>query len=1103
MALTYTTSIERAEIGARDAARRIDTTDALLLVTSAVALLAIGLAYVGRLEALEAAERRRGGTPPVDLSHVTSVAQLEPALRLMLPDAADRGLAAQQLLQFLHANVPSGGTLPNVGAIVAVDVPVRALDDKPDLVVYAERLRAAREHAAAGRRDPPQVVPLFTSADLVLLKPALTVRTLETFRATLVTCTLLYIGAFGAIALLWRLPHVRGDRLLLGTAQVLTAIGFAVLVGRADPLRDSLLFVRYTEGIVIGLAVMAIVAFASVRNMTRLRDLSFVPLVGALFLSVLLILFGDGPGHSRAKVNLGPVQPIEAIRLLLALFLAGYFARRWELLRSLRSKSIRNVRLPSWLDVPRLEYVMPVLVGVAGAAAFFFLQRDLGPALLLACGFLAMYAVARSRAMLAAGGLTALIASFYIGYRLDLSETLADRVRMWQSPWDNGVRGGDQIAQSLWALATGGSIGSGLGLGDTRYLPAGHTDLVLAAVGEELGAIGILVAAGAYVLLAWRGLRIAQRAASDYEFFLAISLTLFLAVPALIMGAGVLGLVPLTGVVTPFLSYGGSAMTANLAALGMLSVIRNDRHASFSLEPFRVPTRCLGGGLLAAAICLAAGFMKVQVLQADEYAVRPHLSVQGDGGRRYQYNPRLLDVIRQIPRGTVYDRRGLPLATDSQEIVARAREEYAKLGESVDPACLTRTERCYPLAGKTFHILGDSRSRLNWSASNTSYVERDAEDSLRGFDDHATVVQTFDSVGGGVSMVRRDYRELLPLLRHRYQPGHRDVRAFLNRPRDLRLTVDARLQARERAAAVVLDPDSGDLLAAVSYPWPTAARSWSAGTVSEAGVDSEALLDRARYGLYPPGSTFKLLTAAAALRQSESMNRAIFSCTRLPDGRVGARIPGRGRPIRDDVLDTHPHGAIDMHDGMVRSCNAYFAQLAMRLGPDALLAIAAPVGIVMAPANSRSRLRETLPQAGYGQGDVLTTPLRMARVAAAFAADGVVYETGVIPARTRQSETLLAPDAARLIASYLRDAVLEGTGRTLRDHPVRIAGKTGTAELAGSPSHAWFIGFAPYGRATKRIAFAVLLENAGYGGLSAAPVAGEIVTAAAGTGLIR
>ena len=1107
MPLTYTTAIDRDEIRADDAARSIHTADVLLLATSAVALIAITLAYAGRREVFERTDTGPGAAAVVDLNTVTNAAQLEAGLRHVFEEPADRALAAQHIVQFVRTSVNEGRTLPNVGAILGITVSAEAIDREPGLVVYAERLKTARERAAADRRDPPRVVPLFTAGDLALLKPALAVRTLDAFRGTVVTWAVTYVIAFAGVAMLWRLPRIRGDRFLLGTAHALTAIGFAVLVSRPDPIRDTLLFVRYTEGVVIGLVAMAIVGVANVRRAV-LRDLSYLPLIGALALSVVLLLFGHGPGQSSAKVNLGAVQPIEAIRLLLALFLAGYFARRWELLRGVRSTSIRSMRVPSWLDVPRAEHVLPVALGTGAAVGFFFLQKDLGPALLLACGFLALYAVARGRVSLALAGLAALVASFYVGFRLNLSATLAERVRMWQSPWDNAVRGGDQIAQGVWALATGGSIGSGLGLGDTRYLPAGHTDLVLAAVGEELGVAGILVVAAAYALLAWRGLRIARGAAGDYEFFLATSLTVFLVTPVLIMAAGILGFVPLTGLVTPFLSYGGSAMTANFAALGMLSMVRTDAQETEIVQPFRVPTRWLAGGLAACATCLVAGFIHVQVLQADEYAVRPHLSLQGDGVRRYQYNPRLLDTVRQIPRGTVYDRRGLPLATSGRDVMRRARDAYAGLGVSIDAVCGTHEDRCYPLGGRTFHLLGDSRSRLNWSATNTSYIERDAEHSLRGFDDHATTVQTFDARGAASSIVRRDYRELLPLLRHRYDPGHSDVRAFLDRTRDIRLTIDGRLQARVadilasaarrsangRAAAVILDPDTGNVLAVVSYPWPTAA---------DADASDEALLDRARYGLYPPGSTFKLLTAAAALRQGRAMSRATFSCTRLPDGRVGARIPGRARPIRDDVLDEHPHGSINMRDGMVRSCNAYFAQLAMRLGPDPLLDVAAPLGIVMTPSNSRARLRDTLPQAGYGQGDVLTTPLRMARAAAAFAADGVVHEAGVIPAASRKSERLLGPDSARLIARYLRDAVLEGTGRSLRDHPWRIAGKTGTAELAGSPSHAWFVGFAPYESATRRIAFAVILEQAGYGGLSAAPVAGEIVTAAAEAGLVR
>jgi cell division protein FtsI/penicillin-binding protein 2 len=296
-----------------------------------------------------------------------------------------------------------------------------------------------------------------------------------------------------------------------------------------------------------------------------------------------------------------------------------------------------------------------------------------------------------------------------------------------------------------------------------------------------------------------------------------------------------------------------------------------------------------------------------------------------------------------------------------------------------------------------------------------------------------------------------------------------------------------------------MNPDTGELLAAVSYPFPVL----SDRDGIDIEKDSDALLDRARYGLYPPGSTFKLVTAAAALRRDSSLSQATFTCSGLANGRVGAKIQGWGT-IKDDVLDTHPHGAISMHDGIVRSCNAYFAQLAVRVGPQALLETAARVGISVAPSNSVARLRQTLAQAGYGQGYVVTSPLRMARVAAAVASDGVFRELQLVSHSSEDTgeEQLLTPEAASLLGQYLRDAVLDGTGRSLRNHEWRIAGKTGTAEVRGSPSHAWFVGFAPYGRDAKRIAFAVIIENAGYGGLAAAPVAGEVVTAAASLGLI-
>src|SRR5262249_1493447 len=146
------------------------------------------------------------------------------------------------------------------------------------------------------------------------------------------------------------------------------------------------------------------------------------------------------------------------------------------------------------------------------------------------------------------------------------------------------------------------------GLGDTRYLPAGHTDLILAGIGEELGFIGLFLITVVYAVIAVRGFRIARNAASDYGFFLATSVTLFLIVPGLIMVAGSMGIIPLTGVVTPFLSYGGSAMLANFAGLGILTAIRGDSAvgAVYDRTPFLKPMRYLEYGLGAAAFVLAA-----------------------------------------------------------------------------------------------------------------------------------------------------------------------------------------------------------------------------------------------------------------------------------------------------------------------------------------------------------------------------------------------------------------------------------------------------------------------------------------------------------------
>ena len=194
-----------------------------------------------------------------------------------------------------------------------------------------------------------------------------------------------------------------------------------------------------------------------------------------------------------------------------------------------------------------------------------------------------------------------------------------------------------------------------------------------------------------------------------------------------------------------------------------------------------------------------------------------------------------------------------------------------------------------------------------------------------------------------------------------------------------------------------------------------------------------------------------------------------------------------------------------MHAAIVASCNAYFAQLAVRLGARALLDTAGRADIPLARNNARDRIRDTLPQIGYGQGEVVASPLRMARIAAAIASDGRLRDVRVDLGAPVRRHARLSPCRYGADPGSGTCAMLCSTApaAVLRDAPVGIAGKTGTAEVTGAPSHSWFIGFAPFGPAARRVAVAVILENAGYGGAGAAPAAGEILSAAAAAGLVR
>ena len=1010
----------------------------------------------------------------LNLNTVSAPEQVAPFLQVFT-DPAERDLAAEKIVSYAQQHKP----LLNVGALARLRVSSQEIEGEPRWRLLRDQLRQQIENQQHKSRRGDLRVPLIPIAKL---KPVLIVRTPREFLIQFAAWIALYLVSFYVVHFVWRRRGFRGDAAILPAVHLLTGIGLILAISLRDPLRDTIEFRKFAWGVGLGCAILLLPAFR-IFDYRRFSRWIYTPLLASLLLFVLLLALGSGPTGSDAKVNLGPFQPVEVIKVLLVFFMAGYFTTKWEKLRELREKRMVPGMLRK-LNLPRFSHALPVMCGVAVALAMFFLLRDLGPALVTGFLFMVMFAVARGRAGLALVGITLLVAGVSVGYRLGEPATVVSRVSMWLSPWDNDVPGGDQLAHSIWALSTGGLWGSGPGRGDPALIPAGHTDLVLPAIGEEWGFVGVAAIALLFAFLAHRSFRIARAAAEEYGLFLALGLVSLFALEMLLISGGVLGVIPLSGVVSPFLSSGNTAMLANFFLFAVILSISHQSPRPEIGEPLAKPMRYLAVALTACALVLVGRAAYFQVSHDQDLLARDVHIFEADGVKRAQHNPRLTSLAREIRRGSIFDRNGILLATSDWNELERYRSAYEQLGVKLEDVCSHLDSRHYPFGELTAHFLGDWRTGENFHATNASLVEHDSNVKLQGY---------------------RDYLELAPLVRYRHQPGNAAIARLRSQDRTVHTSIDIRLQLRateiltrrlraakrENGAVVIMNAQTGDLLALVSLPAP------SAGT---RGTPDE-LLDRARYGQYPPGSTFKLVTAIAALRNDPQLTAKTFQCKSF-GGRGGAQIPGWRRTIRDDVGDP-AHGTLEMRQAITVSCNAYFAQLGVFLGPDALRDT---LHLLELPDADPVALKAMLPFAAYGQGPILATPFKLARVAAIIA-DGGYAPRGrwIIDSTQASTPAAIVPSAtAAFLADAMRSVVTNGTARrAMKGARVSLAGKTGTAQLGEGQPHSWFAGFAPYDGGTgNRVAFAVLVEHGGYGGSLAAPIAKEIMEAAVDLGII-
>lgn len=346
---------------------------------------------------------------------------------------------------------------------------------------------------------------------------------------------------------------------------------FALLTGWGLILIDRLA-VNFLGRQVIWL-VLATAVFLAVsilpKNLRWLRRYRYSWLILGLLLLAATLIFGVNPSGYGAALWLpipffGQVyfQPSELLKLLLLIFLASYFEEREGLLRVSTRKGLLG----------SLPYLAPLLLMWGFCIILLVWQRDLGAATIFFVVFLTLLYLATSerRYVILGIGLMTLASIFaYFAFQ----DLVALRIDAWWNPWPDANDRAFQIVQSLYALASGHVFGQGVGQGAPYYIPVVHSDFVFAAIAEEWGLIGSIGVIICFLLLTYRGLKLAILAQRPFYQYLAAGITILFTVQTLLIMGGVTKLLPLTGVTLPFVSYGGSSLLISSVMLGLLMFI--------------------------------------------------------------------------------------------------------------------------------------------------------------------------------------------------------------------------------------------------------------------------------------------------------------------------------------------------------------------------------------------------------------------------------------------------------------------------------------------------------------------------------------------------
>jgi cell division protein FtsW (lipid II flippase) len=361
-----------------------------------------------------------------------------------------------------------------------------------------------------------------------------------------------------------RLYAPDANPVLLPIATLLNGLGYVMIASINQHL--ARLQAAWTA-VGIGAYLVTLLVIRRSRDLDRYRYLLLLAAV-ALMLSPLVPHVGRSINGARLWIYIGPIngQPVELAKLALCVFFASYFTERRELL------SVSTYRIGNRLVLdPRP--LGPIVVAWGFAMLVLGAERDIGFALLIFVLFITMLWLATGRALWLLTGL----ALFAVGAIVSshLFSQVNTRVIAWLHPWSHADTSAYQLVHGLFGLGTGGLTGTGLGFGYLGY-PFPYSDYIFASFGEEMGLLGTSLIVFAFVLLVGNGLHIAQQARSEFAKLVAAGLTLILGMQAFFIMAGIVRLLPLTGITLPFMAYGGSSLVANYVLIALLMRISDE-----------------------------------------------------------------------------------------------------------------------------------------------------------------------------------------------------------------------------------------------------------------------------------------------------------------------------------------------------------------------------------------------------------------------------------------------------------------------------------------------------------------------------------------------